>query len=70
MRRVELGGCSGADALEHASAGREHGLGGLQRSPRDLRAQLDERALERAHQRDEAEATLDTARHLALEDKG
>ena len=45
----------------------EHGLGGLERRARDLRSQLDEGTLQRAHERDEAEAALDAARDLALE---
>ena len=36
-------------------------------APGDLRAELDERALQRAHERDEAEAALDAAGDLALE---
>ena len=50
-----------------SAGGPEHGLGGLQRSARDLRAQLDECALQRAHERDEAEPALDAARDLALQ---
>ena len=67
MRRVELGGGRRADALEHAARSSEHGLRGLEWRARDLRSQLDERPLQRTHERDEAEAALDAARDLALE---
>ncbi len=67
VRRVELGRGGGADALQHAAGRSEHRLGGLERRARDLRPELDERPLQRAHERDEAEPALDAARDLALE---
>ena len=56
-----------ADALEHASRGAEQRLGGLGRRAGDLRAELDEGPLQRAHEGDEAEAALDAAGDLALQ---
>ena len=69
MRRVQLGCGRGADALQDTAGRSQHRLGGLQRGARDLRAQLDECALQRAHERDEAEPALDAARDLALQDE-
>ena len=62
-------GRRGADPLEHATRSSKHGLGGLERRARDLCSQLDEGALQRADERDEAESALDAAGHLALEHK-
>ena len=43
------------------------GLGGFRRRARDLRAELDERALQRPDERDEAEPALDAAGDLPLQ---
>ena len=67
MGRVELGRGRGADALEHAARRAEQGLHGLGRRAGDLRPELDERPLQRADERDEAETALDAAGDLALE---
>ncbi len=67
VRRVELGGGGGADALEHPARSAEQRLRGLGRRAGDLRAELDERPLQRAHEGDEAEAALDAAGDLPLQ---
>ena len=67
VRRVELGGSGGADALEHPARSAEQRLRGLGRRAGDLRAELDERPLQRTHEGDEAEAALDAAGDLALQ---
>ena len=67
VRRVQLGSRRGADPLQHAAGGAQQRLGGLRRRARHLRAELHEGALQRADERDEAEARLDAAGDLPFQ---